>query len=57
MAKVKCIKGISFGATGEVFEPGNTYEVSADIAKNYPANFKKMATKPTNKAKKTTENK
>ena len=55
--KVKCIRGISLGATGEVFEAGVEYDVPAKVANDYPTNFEKKQTVTKNKKVQTEENK
>lgn len=57
MARAKSLVNVTFGATGEEFKKGCEYNVSAELLKRYPDYFKKMASTPKNKAKKTEENK
>ena len=57
MARAKSLINVTFSATGEVYERGEIYDVPAETLKKYPADFKKMASTPKNKAKKTEENK
>ena len=57
MVKVKCIRGISLGATGDVFEAGEEYDVPAKVANDYPTNFEKKKTTTKNKKVETEENK
>jgi hypothetical protein len=57
MAKVKSLVNVTFGATGEEYEMGCEYNVSAELLKKYPDYFEKMVCKPKNKAKETEENK
>ena len=57
MARAKSLINVTFSATGEVYERGKIYDVPAETLKKYPADFKKMAVKPENKAKETEENK
>ena len=55
--KVKCIKGVSFGATGDTYETGEKYDIPAKLANDYPSNFSKMKTTPKTKKVETEENK
>lgn len=55
--KVECTAGIVFGATGERFEAGETYDVPAKLANDYPDNFKKLSAPKSNKKVETEENK
>ena len=48
MPKAKSLVNVTFGATGEVYELGKTYDVPAATLKRYPDYFK---------VRKTTENK
>ena len=57
MPKAKSLVNVTFGATGEVYEMGKTYDVPAERLKKYPDYFKKQATKPRNKQAATGENK
>ena len=57
MARAKSLVNVTFGATGEEFKKGCEYNGSAELLKRYPDYFKKMASTPKNKAKKTEENK
>jgi|TARA_Y100000296_G_C5169836_1_gene256670 hypothetical protein len=57
MARAKSLINVTFGATGDTYEKGKIYDVPAETLKKYPADFKKMAPKPQNKAKETEENK
>tara|TARA_Y100000310_G_scaffold342761_1_gene447313 strand:+ start:3888 stop:4103 length:216 start_codon:yes stop_codon:yes gene_type:complete len=57
MAKVTSLANVTFGATGEEYVKGCTYDVPAELLKKYPDYFKKMAVKPENKAAVTEENK
>lgn len=44
MVKVTCIRSVSFGATGDVYDEGEKYDVPAKLANDYPRNFKKQRT-------------
>ena len=57
MPKAKSLVNVTFGATGEVYELGRTYDVPAETLKRYPDYFKKAATKPKTKQAETEENK
>lgn len=57
MVRAKSLINVTFGATGEVYVRGKIYDVPEETLKKYPADFKKMAEKPANKAKETEENK
>jgi hypothetical protein len=57
MVKAKSLVNVTFGATGEIYEKGETYDVPAETLKKYPDYFSKMTTAPGNKAKTTEENK
>ena len=57
MPKAKSLVNVTFGATGEVYEMGKTYDVPAELLKRYPDYFKKQAAKPKNKQTSTEENK
>ena len=57
MAKAESLVNVTFGATGEVYEMGEVYDVPADRLKKYPDYFKKKAPKPKNKQASTGENK
>ena len=57
MPKAESLVNVTFGATGEVYEMGEVYDVPAAILKKYPDYFKKQATKPKTKQAKTRENK
>ena len=57
MAKAESLVNVTFGATGEVYELGEVYDVPAELLKKYPDYFKKQATKPKNKQATTEENK
>ena len=57
MPKAKSLVNVTFDSGGTVYEIGEEYDVPADLLKKYPDYFKKMAVKPSNKAKQTEENK
>ena len=57
MPKAESLVNVTFGATGEVYEIGEVYDVPAATLKRYPDYFKKQATKPRNKQAATGENK
>ena len=57
MVKVKCIRSVSFGATGDVYDEGESYDVTAKLASDYPRNFEKKKTTTKNKKVETEENK
>lgn len=57
MPRVICVKGVSFGATGEVFVEGQTYEISDDFLEASAEYFKKSAGRPSNKMAATDEDK
>ena len=57
MPKAQCLVNVTFGATGEVYEMGEVYDVPAELLKRYPEYFKKKAPKPRNKQAATGENK
>ena len=40
MPKAKSLVNVTFGATGEVYELGKTYDVPAETLKRYPDYFK-----------------
>ena len=49
---------VTFGASGDVYEKGKTYDVPSELLEKYPDYFKvKEAKKPTNKQQETQENK
>jgi len=56
MPKAKCTQNVTFGATGEVYEDGKTYDVPAATLKRYPDYFKIRNT-AANKQAETEENK
>jgi hypothetical protein len=56
MPKAKSLVNVTFGATGEVYELGQTYDVPAEILKKYPDYFK-VRKAGANKQAETEENK
>ena len=42
MPKVKCFRGITFGATGEHYAPGNEYNIKEALLKSYPDCFERL---------------
>ena len=56
MSKAKCIQNVTFGATGEVYEAGKTYDVPTATLKRYGLYFKIRNTSA-NKQAETEENK
>ena len=57
MPKAESLVNVTFGATGEVYEIGEVYDVPAERLKKYPDYFKKKAAKPRAKQATTEENK
>ena len=57
MPKAKSLANVTFGATGEVYELGKTYDVPAETLKRYPDYFEKQASTPKTKQASTEENK
>ena len=57
MPKAKSLVNVTFDDGGTVYEKGKKYDVPTDRLEKYPDYFKKMETKPSNKAKETEENK
>ena len=57
MPNAKCTQNVTFGATGEVYEAGETYDVPAATLKRYPDYFEKQVSKPKTKQAETEENK
>ena len=57
MPNAKCTQNVTFGATGEVYEAGQTYDVPAATLKRYPDYFEKQESKPKTKKAETAENK
>ena len=56
MPRAKCVQNVTFGATGDVYEAGENYDVPAATLKRYPDYFK-VRKAPTNKQAETEENK
>jgi len=56
MAKIMCIQNFTYGATGESFESGVTYDVPAATLKANPDYFKQSG-RASNKMAETTEDK
>jgi len=56
MPKAKSLVNVTFGATGEVYEKGQTYDVPAELLKQYPDYFK-VSKAAANKQAETEENK
>ena len=56
MPRAKCVQNVTFGATGEVYEAGQTYDVPAATLKRYGEYFKIRKTTE-NKQVETSENK
>jgi hypothetical protein len=57
MAQAESLVNVTFGATGEVYEMGEVYDVPDATLKRYPDYFKKKAGRPKNKQAATEENK
>ena len=57
MPRAKCVQNVTFGATGEVYEAGEEYDVPATTLKRYGYYFKKKLGRPKNKQAATGENK
>ena len=57
MPKAESLVNVTFGATGDVYEIGEVYDVPAERLKKYPDYFKKQTTKPKTKQAETEENK
>ena len=57
MPKAESLVNVTFGATGEVYEMGEVYDVPAATLRRYPDYFRKKAAKPRNKQAATGENK
>ena len=57
MPKVTCVKGVTLGATGQNSVVGDTYEITAELFKDYPEYFKKAGGRPSNKMAGTAEDK
>ena len=56
MPKAKSLVNVTFSATGEVYEKGETYNVPASLLNKYPDYFKRLS-EPKNKQTETEENK
>ena len=56
MPKAKSLVNVTFGATGEVYELGQTYDVPSELLKKYPEYFK-LKKSASNKQAETEENK
>jgi len=56
MPRAKCVQNVTFGATGEVYEAGENYDVPAATLKRYGIYFK-IRKAATNKQAETQENK
>jgi hypothetical protein len=56
MPKAKSLVNVTFGATGEVYELGRTYDVPTELLKKYPDYFK-VSKASANKLAETEENK
>ncbi len=41
--KVTCVKSVAFGATGEQYTAGQTYDVPAAVMKDYSEYFEKQS--------------
>jgi hypothetical protein len=48
---------VTFGATGQTFVKGDTYEITDELMEGYPEYFKKSAGRPSNKQAGTDEDK
>ena len=48
---------MTFGATGQTFVKGDTYEITDELMEGYPEYFKKAAGRPSNKQAGTDEDK
>jgi len=58
MARAKSLVNVTFSATGEVYQLGQTYDVPAATLKRYPSYFAvKVSKAKANKRSKTEENK
>ena len=57
MPQAIALVNVTFSATGEVYEKGQTYDVPAVTLKRYPEYFKKKLGRPKNKQTNTEENK
>ena len=57
MPRVLCTTNVTFGATGQTFVKGDTYEIDDELFTGYPDYFKKAAGRPSNKMAGTDEDK
>jgi len=57
MPRVLCTTNVTFGATGQTFVKGDTYEITDELLEGYPEYFKKAAGRPSNKQAGTDEDK
>ena len=57
MPRVLCTTNVTFGATGQTFVKGDTYEITDELLEGYPEYFKKSAGRPSNKQAGTDEDK
>ena len=57
MPRVICTTNVVFGATGQEFVKGDTYEITDELMEGYPEYFKKAAGRPSNKQAGTDEDK
>ena len=55
--KVTCVKSVAFGATGEQYTAGQTYDVPAAVMKDYSEYFEKQSGTTENKMAATAEDK
>ena len=55
--KVTCVKSVAFGATGEQYTAGQTYDVPAAVVKDYAEYFEKQSGTTENKMVDTAEDK
>ena len=57
MPRVLCTTNVVFGATGQEFVKGDTYDITDELLEGYPEYFKKSAGRPSNKQAGTDEDK
>ena len=57
MPRVLCTTNVTFGATGQTFVKGDTYDIDDELFTGYPDYFKKAAGRPSNKMAATDEDK
>ena len=57
MPRATSLANVTFGATGEVYEVGEEYDVPAATLERYGYYFKKKLGRPKNKQVETSENK